>query len=209
VTLLPPIALLRETKPQIATERNERRFLLGRLNLAQGHSEKAIETLSVILKNPEGVSHRLLIATLFALADAHVQAKTPEAGDDALEEFIDHHPNDGALSAIFARLDELYRMERKPSTNELERWLRDPAQPRQALAQWYFARSRTARGRPGERRFELLTQLRDSPVRLPSLGEADLELARPAYGKRSVGGSDRGRGGGARAQLHPDLLAAS
>ena len=169
--------LLRETKPQLATERNERRFLLGRLNLAQGHSEKAIETLSVILKNPEGVSHRLLVATLFALADAHLQAKTPEAGDDALEEFIDHHPNDGALSAIFARLDELYRMERKPSTNELERWWRDPAQPRQALAQWYLARNRLRSG-DREKAIELLTQLRDSPVRLPSLGEADLELAR-------------------------------
>ena len=169
--------LLRETKPQIATERNERRFLLGRLNLAQGHSEKAIETLSVILKNHEGVSHRLLVATLFALADAHVQAKTPEAGDDALEEFIDHHPNDGALSAILSRLDELYRMERKPSTNELEHWRRDPAQPRQALAQWYFARSRLRAG-DQEKAIELLTELRDTPVRLPALGEANLELAR-------------------------------
>ena len=169
--------LLRETKPHLATERSERRFLLGRLNLAQGRSEKAIETLSVILKNPEGVSHRLLVATLFALADAHVQAKTPEVGDDALEEFIDHHPDDSALSAIFARLDEIYRMERKPSTNELERWLRDPAQPRQALALWYFARSRLRAG-DEEKAIELLTQLRDSPVRLPSLGEADLELAR-------------------------------
>jgi TolA-binding protein len=169
--------LLRETKPQLATERNERRFLFGRLNLAQGHSEKAIETLSVILKNPEGVSHRLLLATLFALADAHLQAKTPEGGDDALEEFIDRHPNDSALPEIFARLDELYRMERKPSTNELQRWLRDPAQPRQALAQWYLARSRLRAG-DREKAIELLTQLRDSPVRLPSLGEADLELAR-------------------------------
>ncbi len=33
--------LLRETKPQCATERAERRFLFGRLNLAQGHAEKA------------------------------------------------------------------------------------------------------------------------------------------------------------------------
>ena len=169
--------LLRETKPQLATERNERRFLFGRLNLAQGHSEKAIETLSVILKNPEGVSHRLLLAALFALADAHVQAKTPEGGDDGLEEFIDHHPNDGALPAVFARLDELYRMERKPSTSELERWLRDPAQPRQVLAQWYLARSRLRAG-DREKAIELFTQLRDTPVRLPALGEADLELAR-------------------------------
>ena len=50
-------------------------FLIGRLNLAQGHPEKAIETLSVILKRPEGVSHSLLIATLFELADAHLAAK--------------------------------------------------------------------------------------------------------------------------------------
>ncbi len=169
--------LLRETKPQLATERSERRFLFGRLNLAQGHSEKAIETLNVILKNPEGVSHRLLVSTLFALADAHAQTKTPEAGDDALEDFIDRHPNDSALPSIFARLDELYRMERKPSTNELERWLRDPAQPRQALAQWYLARSRLRAG-DEERAIELLTHLRESGVRSASLGEANLELAR-------------------------------
>ncbi|MEO7168084.1 MAG: tetratricopeptide repeat protein [Chthoniobacterales bacterium] len=169
--------LLRQTRPQLATERNDRRFLFGRLNLAQGHPERAIETLSVILQKPEGVSHSLLVATLFALADAHIQTKTPEGGDDALEEFIDHHPNDSALPAIFARLDELYRMERKPSTNELERWLRDPAQPRQALAQWYFARSKLRSG-DREKAIELLTQLRDSPVRSASLGEADLELAK-------------------------------
>ncbi|MEO8439600.1 MAG: tetratricopeptide repeat protein [Spartobacteria bacterium] len=169
--------LLRETKPQQALERNERRFLLGRLNLAQGHLERAIETLNVILKRPEGVSHRLLLATLFTLADAHLRAKTPEDGDDALEEFIEHHPDDTALPAVFFWLDQLYRMERKPSTHELERWLRDPAQPRQALAQWYLARSRLRAG-DVEKAVALLTQLRDSPVRLPSLGEAHLELAR-------------------------------
>ncbi len=168
--------LLRATKPQLATERNERRFLFGRLNLAQDHPERAIETLKVILQKPDGVSHSLLVATLFALADAHIATRTPGEGDDALEEFIDHHPNDSALPAIFARLDELYRMERKPSTNELERWLRDPAQPRQALAQWYFARSKLRSG-DREKAIELLTQLRDSPARLASLGEADLELA--------------------------------
>ncbi len=169
--------LLRETKPQAPTERNEKRFLFGQLNLAQGHFEKAIETLSVILKRPEGVSHSLLVATLFKLADAHLQAKTAEGGDDALEEFIDHRPNDMALPAIFAKLDELYRMERKPSTNELERWGRDQTQPRQALAQWYLAKSALRSG-DREKAIARLTQLRDSPVRLPSLGEADLELAR-------------------------------
>ena len=68
-------------------------------------------------------------------------------------------------------------MERKPSTNELQRWAHDPAQPRQALAQWYLARSALRSG-DREKAIARLTQLRDSPVRLPSLGEADLELAR-------------------------------
>ena len=169
--------LLRETRPQRATERNEKRFLFGRLNLAQAHPEKAIETLTVILTKPEDVSHPLLIATLFTLADAHLEAKTPETGDDALEEFIDHHPNDPGLPTIFAKLDELFRMERKPSTRELDRWMRDPAEPRRALAQWYLARSKLRSGNQ-EMAIELLTQVRESAVRLPSLGEADLELAR-------------------------------
>ncbi len=169
--------LLRETKPQATTERNEKRFLIGQLNLVQGRLEKAIETLSVILKKPEGVSHSLLIATLFKLADAHLAAKTPEGGDDALEEFIDHRPNDSALPEVFAKLDELYASERKPSINELEHWAHDAAQPRQVLAQWYLARSALRSG-DREKAIALLTPLRDSPVRLPALGEANLELAR-------------------------------
>jgi TolA-binding protein len=175
--------LLRSTRAQLATERNERRFLFGRLSLAQGHPERVIETLGVILKRPEGVSHSLLVATLFTLAEAHQRMHTPEAGDDALEEFIDHHPDDSSLPAIFARLDEIYRTERKPSTNELERWMRDSAQPRQSLAQWYFARSRLRAG-DREKAIELLTQLRESPLHLPSLGEADLELARLHFEKK-------------------------
>lgn len=168
--------LLRETKPQAITERNEKRFLIGQLHLQQGRPEKAIETLSVILKRPEGVSHSLLIATLFKLADAHLAAKTPEGGDDALEDFIDHRPNDAALPAVFAKLDELYASERKPSTNELEHWSHDAAQPRQVLAQWYLARSALRSGNQ-EKAIALLVQVRDSAVRLTALAEADLELA--------------------------------
>ncbi|HEV8422689.1 MAG TPA: tetratricopeptide repeat protein, partial [Chthoniobacterales bacterium] len=169
--------LLRETKPEQARERSERRFLFGRLNLELNRPDRAIETLEVLLKNPEGVSHRLLVATLFTLAEAHLKTKTPEAGDDALEEFIDHRPNDSALSEIFAKLDELYRYERKPSTHELEHWMHDAAQPRQALAQLYLARSLLRAGRR-EEAIALLTQLRESKLQFPSLGEASLELAR-------------------------------
>jgi tetratricopeptide (TPR) repeat protein len=175
--------MLRAIKPQRATERSERRYLFGRLSLSQGDPERAIDTLNVLVRRPEGVSHSLLVATLFALADAHTRNHTPESGDDPLEEFIDHHPNDAALPEIFARLDELYRLERKPSTNELQRWMRDPAQPRQALAQWYFARSELRSGKQ-EEAIALLNRLRDLELQLPSLGEAILQLAELQIARR-------------------------
>ena len=130
-----------------------------------------------------------------------------KAGDDALEEFIDHRPNDAALPAVFAKLDELYRMERKPSTNELQRWARDPAQPRQVLAQWYLARSALRSG-DREKAIASLTQLRDSPVRLPSLGEADLELARLQLARQQWDAADRRGGGGAKAKLRSGVRGA-
>ena len=169
--------LLRSLAPQGAADRNQRRYLIGRIHLAQKRYGRAVEVLRVILEKPEGVPHPLLVATLFAIADAHLAGKSPERGDDVLENFIDHHPSDSALPAIFAKLDQLYAAEGKPSPNELSRWLRDPAQPRRALAQWYLARNQL---RSGDRAsaIKTLTQLRRSPVQLPSLGEAQLELGR-------------------------------
>ena len=46
-----------------------------------------------------------------------------------MEDFIDHHPNDVALPELFAKLDELYRAERKPARAELERSSHKAEQP--------------------------------------------------------------------------------
>ena len=167
---------LRETQPQSLTERKEKHFLNGRLRAQQNQLDKAIDNYSSILKDVEGVPHPLLIATLFAIADAHLQRQTPGEGDDVLEDFIDHHPNDPELPAIFAKLDELYRAERKPSRNTLSRWLREKEQPRRALAQWYFARSEGRAGRH-DVMTQMLGEVRASGVKLPALAEALLELA--------------------------------
>jgi TolA-binding protein len=169
--------VLREIRPERLADRNERRYLFGRIHLAQHDYARAIQICSVLLQKPESVSHSLLIATLFGIADAHLGAKTPEEGDDVLEEFIDHHPADDALPAVFEKLDAVYRAEQKPSPNELEKWARDRAEPRRALAQWYLAQNQLRAG-DREGAFATLLQLRGSPVRLPSLGEAYLELAR-------------------------------
>ncbi len=138
----PPNArrILASLQPGSTTERKARRFLLGRLEMAEQHPERALAIFEGLVKRPAGASHALIIATLFQVANAHLQMKTPDTGDDFLEDFIEHHPDDVDLAALFGKLDELYRSEHRPARNELERWTRGPEQPRRAFAQWYLAR---------------------------------------------------------------------
>ena len=168
--------LLEKVQPTTAFEKRERHFLRGRLEVALHRPDRAIAAFESVLKNPEGVTHETLTAALFALADAHLQLKTPESGDDALENFIEHRPSDGDLARVFAKLDELYRSERKPSRTELDRWTRDPAEPRRAFAQWYLARFDLRLGRR-DRALEHFSALRRTHPQLPVLAPAFLEFA--------------------------------
>src|SRR5207249_10598904 len=103
--------LLAEMKPATVAERRERRALRGRLELSLQRPERALGMFQALLKRPEGTSHATLIAALFGIAEAHLQLKTPEAGDDFIERFIDRQPADPDLPLLFEKLDELYRAE--------------------------------------------------------------------------------------------------
>jgi outer membrane protein assembly factor BamD (BamD/ComL family) len=149
--------VLDATEPKEIAQKREKRLLRGRLELANGHAEKAIELLESLGKKSEGATRATVLAALFAAADAHLQLGTPEAGDDYLEEFIDRHPNDVELARVMAKLDQLYRAEHKPPRIELERWSRDSAQPRRGLARWYLAQIDLRAGR----REEALRHLED------------------------------------------------
>jgi len=168
--------LLEKVQPTTTAERRERHFLRGRLELALHRPDRAITMLESVLKNPEGATHEPLTAALFALADAHLQLKTPETADDALENFIEHRPSDVDLARVFAKLDELYRAERKPSRAELDRWTRDRAEPRRAFAQWYLARFDLRLARR-DRALEYFNSLRRTHPQLPGLASAFLEFA--------------------------------
>jgi TolA-binding protein len=133
--------VLAKAQAQSALEKQERRFLRGRIEMELQHPDKALALFETILKKSEPAHHSLVIAALFAISDVQLQLKTPEAADDVLEDFIEHHPNDPELARVFAKLDQIYRSERKPSRTELARWTNDSAQPRRALAQWYLARA--------------------------------------------------------------------
>ncbi len=168
--------LLEEMKPISIADRRERRVLRGRLELVQGRFERAIGIFQGVLKRPEGAAHSTLIAAVFGIAEAQERLKTPESADDVIEQFIDRHPADLDLPLLFARLDQLYRAEHKPSRNELERWVRSPEQPRRSFARWYLARLETRAGRR-ERARQLFTDLRHTGVKSPAIAPALLEFA--------------------------------
>jgi tetratricopeptide (TPR) repeat protein len=168
--------LLEEMKPTSVAERRERRVLRGRLELILQRPERAITIFQALLKRPERAGHATLIAALFGMAEAHVQLKAPEAGDDVLEQFIDLHPADPDLPLLFAKLDDLYKTEHKPSRNELEKWVRRPEEPRRTFARWYLARLEIRAGRRDRAR-QLFSDLRRAGIKSPAIALAFLEFA--------------------------------
>jgi outer membrane protein assembly factor BamD (BamD/ComL family) len=168
--------VLDDIQPESVGEQNERRFLRGRLELILQRPEKAMSLFEELLKNPENVPHATLIAALFGMVDANLQLKTPDAADDLIEEFIDRYPADPDLSVLFARLDELYRAERKPSRSELEKWVRNPEQPRRTFARWYLARLENRAGHRDRAR-QLFRDVRRTEVNPPEVAAALLEFA--------------------------------
>jgi outer membrane protein assembly factor BamD (BamD/ComL family) len=168
--------LLEQMQPTLIAERRERRVLRGRLELILHRPERAIGMFKAVLKRPEGTLHSTLIVALFGIAEAHLQLKTPEAGDDVFERFIDRHHADPDLLLLFAKLDELYRTERQPSRNALEKWVRRPEQPRRTIARWYLARLEIRAGRR-ERARQLFKDVQRSASNSPATAPALFEFA--------------------------------
>ena len=175
---MPParVVFLKRCTPHRSRNEENAAALRGRLELIQRRPERAIGIFQGLLKRPEGAAHSALIAAVFGVAEAQVQLKTPEIADDVIEQFIDRHPADPDLPLLFARLDELYRAEHKPSRNELERWVRSPEQPRRTFARWYLARFEIRAGRR-ERARQLFTDLRHTGVKSQAIAPALIEFA--------------------------------
>jgi TolA-binding protein len=168
--------VLDDVRPKSVGEQNERRLLGGRLELILRRPEKAIAVFEELLKAPENVPHATLIAALFGMVDARVQVETPDAGADLIEELINRYPADPDLSLLFAKLDELYRAQRKPSRSELEKWVRNPEQPRRTFARWYLARLETRAGHRDRAR-QLFRDVRRTDAKPPQVAGALLDFA--------------------------------
>lgn len=169
--------LLDLIQPKIGPDRKTRHYLRGRLEMVMHRPDRAISLFDSLIKRSQKASHPILIASLFSIADANLQMKTPEAGDDVLEEFIEQHPRDPDLAWIFAKLDELYQAQRRPSRSELERWIRDPTQPRRGLARWYLARLFLRAGHR-DRALQIFADMRRDSAKFPSLAGGLMEFAK-------------------------------
>ncbi|MGZ4983945.1 MAG: tetratricopeptide repeat protein, partial [Chthoniobacterales bacterium] len=167
---------LNAAEAKSAADRRELRFLRACVEMQFGNKKRATTLFASILKNPRGASHSVLLATLFGVAETHLRANTPESGDDFLEEFIEHHPDDEALPALFAKLDQLYAAERRQARHDLGRWAHDPAQPRRAFAQWYLARAELRLGHR-DAALQAFQQLRAEHPALAELAPAFLQNA--------------------------------
>lgn len=168
--------LLDKARPAALGDKKEKRYLQGRLQAQLDNHERALELYQTVVRRSEGVSRAVFVATLCAIAESHLRLRRPAAGDDALENFVEHYPTDPELPTIFAKLDQLYRAERQFSNQELSRWANDSVQPRRSLAQWYLARSELRAGRrDGARR--AYSRLREDQAKLPALAEGLFEFA--------------------------------
>lgn len=189
--------LLDSVQPKETADKREKRFLRARLDLLNRKPAEAAGSLESIAKKTEGESHETVVAALFALADAHLQLNTPEAGDDYLEDFIDRHPSDPDLPRIFEKLDQLYRAERRLPRTELEKWARDPTQPRDGLARWYLAQAELRGGRR-DTALEQFEQIRKAtnPALAPALlqyARLELESGRADLAQQILEDASRGR----------------
>ena len=159
-----------------ATERQERRFIRGCIQLQLGNYRRATRLFGSASRIQQGGVRSVLVAALLGTGETHLLAGTPEAGGDFLEDFIGRNPTDPDLPVIFAKLDQLYASERKQSRHDLGRWSRDRAQPRQALALWYLARAELRLQRR-DNALRAFGRLRDEHPQLVALAPGLIEYA--------------------------------
>lgn len=169
--------ILEKTRPTALAEKKEKRLLQGRLEAQLNHRERALALFETILRRPEGATRTVLVATLCAVGEINLRLRTPEVGDDPLEDFVEHHPTDPGLPTVFTKLDQLYAAERSASNQELRKWADDPAQPRRALAQWHLAKAELRAGRR-ENALRIFGELRDSHPTTPAVAEGLFDFAR-------------------------------
>ena len=125
----------------------ERAWLLGRLRLAQREPVQAEAAFRAALAHPEGLNERLLVDLSWGWAQAKIDQGKLDAGEEVLENLIEHYPDNAFRPLTFAWLESLYLRDPLPDLSDLRRWAADDkVVDRQILALLTLARVEAHQG---------------------------------------------------------------
>jgi tetratricopeptide (TPR) repeat protein len=133
-------AIVKNVTVQNGTDEKWKRYIEGRLLLAQDQAAPAMAIFDELQQSPAELSESLFFGAMLGSTEARAVLNGFEAADNVLEKFIARHGESAYLEEAFRRLDEIYGQEDHPSDSELKKWgMKTPAR-RAALAQYYLAR---------------------------------------------------------------------
>lgn len=133
-------AVVKGVKVENGTDEKWKRYLEGRLLLAQKQAAPALQIFDELQRSPAQLTESLLFGAALGSAEARAILNGLETADDVLERFISHHGESAYIDEAFRRLNEIYEQEDHQSDNELKKWAQKASPRRAALAQYYLAR---------------------------------------------------------------------
>ena len=157
------------------------RYLEGRLLLAERKFPSALALFQALLGEP-GLAENLRFGATLGASEATLQLSGADTADTVIEQFIARYPASQFLDAAFARLDQIYAQQARPSETVLKPWSREAAPRVLALARFYIARMRVRAKNPDgamKTLTGLVDDLPESPlVPAARLMQADILLAK-------------------------------
>ena len=158
-----------------------RKYLDGRLLLAERKFPPALALFQALLGEP-GLAENLRFGATLGASDATLQLSGADTADTVIEQFIARSPASQFLDAAFARLDQIYAQQARPSETVLKPWSREGSPRLLAPARFYIARMRLRAKNPDgamKTLTGLVDDLPDSPlVPAARLMQADILLAK-------------------------------
>ncbi|HEY3899788.1 MAG TPA: tetratricopeptide repeat protein [Chthoniobacter sp.] len=182
---------------QNAIDSKWKKYLDGRLLLAQKQAAPALILFDELLRDPVDLSESLLFGATLGSAEARIVLNGFEAADNVLEKFISHHGESIYLQEAFRRLDQMYAQEEHPSDMQLKHWMQKTSPLRAELAQYYLAQMlrREHHGDKAMTTLETFVVLHPKSPLLTSvyLLQADLQLDRGNLAAAEKALDDAGR----------------
>ncbi len=158
-----------------------RKYLEGRLLLTERKFAPALALFQALAGEP-GVVESVRFGAALGASEATLQLTGADSADTVLEQFIARSPASRFLDAAFARLDQIYAQQARPSETVLKPWAHEAAPRVMALAHFYLARMRL-RAKNSDGAMKLLNGLVDNLSESPlvpaaRLMQADMLLAK-------------------------------